>query len=205
MRCKDDAAIFTGWSTEKPQMVTVMSNTTKKPYQEVIQIAEYLVSALSPYCERIEVAGSLRRKRQSIGDIEIVALPTRATNLFGEIEPGLPTKLDVFLRDKGVKLLKDGALYKAFSYRGLKVDLFLPASADHWGCVYTIRTGSHEFNMWLMAHQSKVAGVKFHEGRLYNRYSGALIETPEETDVFDALGLDYIEPKLRDDGKWTNV
>lgn len=182
-----------------------MSQTPKRPYGEVFPIAAHIRSALAPYCQRIEIAGSLRRCRPAIGDIEIVLLPKRPLNLLGEIDTKSPTALDTFLAEKGVKLEKDGSLYKKFKYRGLNVDLFLPATADHWGCIYTIRTGSHDFNMWLMSTASINAGVRFKDGRLYDRYNNKLIPTPEERDVFSALRLDFIPPAKRDGDEWLEL
>jgi NTP pyrophosphatase (non-canonical NTP hydrolase) len=70
---------------------------TKRPYAQVKPIVEKLVDRLSAYCDRIEIAGSLRRQANEIGDIEIVAIPTLPVNLFGEIDGGLPTTLDGYL------------------------------------------------------------------------------------------------------------
>ncbi len=58
-----------------------MSTTTKRPIQTVMPIAQRLLSALAPNCHRVELAGSLRRGRPMVGDIEIVAIPIRPTNL----------------------------------------------------------------------------------------------------------------------------
>jgi DNA polymerase/3'-5' exonuclease PolX len=180
-----------------------MKMKQKRPYNEVLPIAQRIVAGISPYCERVEIAGSLRRKRPLIGDIEIVALPKRAVDLFGQPASSLPTELDLFLRARlGDDLVKDGGKYKQFPYAGHQVDLFLPASAGHWGCIYLIRTGSYEFNQWLMNVQQRRAGVLFREGLLHN--SQGVIPTPEEEDVFEALGLPFIPPELRDSDQSQN-
>jgi DNA polymerase/3'-5' exonuclease PolX len=173
----------------------------KRPYNEVLPIAQRIIKGIAPYCERVEIAGSLRRKRPLIGDIEIVALPKRQLDLLGEPSK-LPTMLDMFLRARLCDdLVKDGDKYKQFPYAGHQVDLFLPASADHWGCIFLIRTGSYEFNQWLMSVQQRKAGVLFRDGLLRNG-RGITIPTPEEGDVFKALGLPFIAPELRDDNLW---
>jgi DNA polymerase/3'-5' exonuclease PolX len=61
-----------------------MSAAVKFPYPVVLPIAGRIVEALRPYCERIEIAGSLRREKPMVGDIEIVAIPRRPVDLFGE-------------------------------------------------------------------------------------------------------------------------
>lgn len=179
-----------------------MSTAQKRPYTEMYLMARHIVEAIAPYCERVEIAGSLRRHRAMIGDIEIVALPKLATDLFGEPLPDAPTPLDFFLEMKRTKLTKNGSRFKQFVYAGVMVDLFLPESAAHWGTVFTIRTGSHDFNMWLMQFQQHRAGVMFSDGRLYDRQGGLALDTPEETDVFRLLHLDFVPPEDRDDRKW---
>ena len=41
-------------------------------YNKALEIAEKTKAQLAPYCERIEIAGSIRRKKPDVGDIEIV-------------------------------------------------------------------------------------------------------------------------------------
>ena len=44
-------------------------------YKQAKEIADNIVLMLSPFCDRIEIAGSIRRKKELIGDVEIVAIP----------------------------------------------------------------------------------------------------------------------------------
>lgn len=173
-----------------------MSKGKKRPYAEVWPVARHIVEKLTPFCERIEIAGSLRRGREMVGDIELVALPKRIHNLVGDV---MGSQLDNFL-GAHVTFMKNGDRYKQFAYGKYTVDLFLPASPAHWGWRFMQSTGSHEFNMWLVQDVKERAGVRFSEGLLY--LSGAQLHTPEEADVFDALGLPWIPPDKRDDNKW---
>ena len=52
-----------------------MSSGEKQPRAVVLPITERLVSILAPFCERIEIAGSLRRLKPEVGDIELVVIP----------------------------------------------------------------------------------------------------------------------------------
>ena len=52
-----------------------MSNNTHRPLAEALEVANHIQSALAPHCARVEIAGSIRRRRPSIGDVEIVCLP----------------------------------------------------------------------------------------------------------------------------------
>ena len=51
-----------------------MSDTPKRPRAQAIKVAEKVVAALDPCCTWIELAGSLRRQTNMVGDIEIVAV-----------------------------------------------------------------------------------------------------------------------------------
>ncbi len=178
-----------------------MSATTKTPLAAARQTAEYIANTLAPFCDRIEIAGSIRRGRPQVGDIELVALPRRPVDLFGVPQLDTDTALDQFLAEKQVPLIKNGRKYKQFKYGRYTVDLFLPESPAHWGSIYTIRTGSHEFNMWIMNTRARQVGVRFVGGLLYT-WGRELIPTPEEEDVFAALQMGFVPPERRDDGGW---
>lgn len=174
-----------------------MSTPTKTPLLTILPIARRLRDALAPHCERIELAGSLRRQKTMVGDIEVVAIPRRPKNIFGEPIYDRATLLDDFLVSKGIVFAKNGPRYKQFAYGPYKVDLFLP-TAETWGSVFTIRTGSADFTHWLVSQQPRGAapfGLAFDGGRIYAH--GRLLATPEEADVFAAVGLAYIDPADR--------
>lgn len=185
-----------------------MSTTkTKMDYAYARGIAEHLVAKLSAGCERIMIAGSLRRQKRAIGDIELVALPTFAPmrDLFGDELPGMgESGLDAQLARLSTEgYTKNGAKYKQFGYKGASVDLFI-ASRETWGCIATIRTGSADFTHWLVTPRNKGGGcpshLRFTDGRLMD---GALaLDTSDEQLLFDALDQAWVEPAERIDGRW---
>jgi DNA polymerase/3'-5' exonuclease PolX len=185
-----------------------MSTATKTPLAAAQQTAGHILEALNPFCHRIAVAGSIRRQRPQIGDIEIVALPQRQTDLLGITVPGL-MPIEAFLQERGVNIIKGGydpkkktlQKYIQFQYGRYAVDLFMPESPAHWGSVFTIRTGSHDFNMWLMNTRAPAVSIKFIGGLLYT-WQRQLIPTPEEGDVFEALQMEFVPPGARDNNKW---
>lgn len=177
------------------------------PFDYAKGIAEHLVSKLSPGCERILIAGSLRRERPFVGDIEIVAMPMLAPafDMFGDAMPGQEVSgLDdqlALLSTEGYT--KNGAKYKQFGYKGASVDLFI-ASAETWACVATIRTGSADFTHWLVTSRRHGGGcpshLRFQDGRLW--LNTTPVPTPEEINLFDMLEQPWIEPVDRIDGRW---
>lgn len=181
-----------------------MSQSTHKlPLATAEKLAGAIVECLRDGCERIEVAGSIRRRRPEVGDLEIVAIPKAAANLFGEDDDTV-TPLDLILgmlimQQRLVKV-KGGKKYKQFDLprHGCKLDLFL-CTKDTWGSVFTIRTGPASFSHRLVTKASQGGlcpnDVSFTNGRLYR--GDEVMDTPEEQDVFAALGMEWIEPKER--------
>ncbi len=176
----------------------VLFGKTKRPYADALVAAQSIVDALRPACHRIEIAGSLRRKKETVGDIEIVAVPVSRRDLFGNPDPKV-TALDVLLSELGVTFAKEGPKYKQFSWDGAQVDLFL-ANPVTWGVIFMLRTGSAHFSrrmvtpkMWggLMPDDLHVEG-----GQVWRR--GEALYTPEETNLFDLWGMQYIAPEQRD-------
>lgn len=178
-----------------------MSDTEKRPYAQVMRVAEVLIDSLRPACHRIEVAGSLRRQKERVGDIEIVAIPKPHTNLLGE--PLDSSEVDDWFAGKPVALHKNGQKYKAFSFEWqpgwtFKVDLFLP-NHKTWAVVYTLRTGSSEFSKRMVTMKGMGGYMppqyRVQDGRVWS--AGMLIETPEEEDIFARWGMEFVVPKDR--------
>ena len=153
--------------------------------QEAVSIAEEFKSLLSPYCARCEVAGSVRRKkRDDIKDIEIVAVPD-PQDLFGLRQAINNHCIVVRGRFPG--------RYLALKFRSRRVDLFI-TTPEQWGCIYLIRTGSAEFCRQLMT-RAHGRGRRFRDGRLWDGVTA--LSTPEEADIFRALGMEYVNPEKR--------
>lgn len=179
-----------------------MSDTERRPYAQVYRVATCLVEALRPHCHRIEIAGSLRRQKETIGDIEIVAIPVLHTNLIGD--PLNTSEVDDWLAAKPVTLHKNGPKYKAFSFDWqpgwpFYVDLFLQPDPATWGVNMLIRTGSSDFSHKMMVPKVqggyKPEGIEIRDARLW-RY-GVLMETPNEEDVFRFYDMKFIQPMDR--------
>lgn len=176
--------------------------------------AHALLTQMRPFCERCEIAGSIRRGKPEVKDIEIVAIPkwiadprppmtlfevaatVERRNLLYEwavgqtslrwIKPG--TAEIVWWQPK-----PDGRYWRGLIADGLKLDLFL-AQPDNFGIIMAIRTGSAEFSTALMA-RAKRMGLPCADG--YLTRGGERLATVEEQDVFALLELDYVEPPER--------
>ncbi len=181
----------------------------KRPLVEAERIAGLIVTDLAPYCDRISVAGSVRRRKSSeVGDLELVAIPARgAGGLFGDIATNLLWEhlhaSERYRFTKGDN--PDGRYYQLalVAYPDLQVDLFL-AEADNWGLTLLVRTGSAEFSTAALARWKRRQGIGPEQagsvgGRLVRR-DGEVVPTPEEEAVFELLGMPWIAPEQRHGG-----
>ena len=186
-----------------------MSSGDPVPYAEALRVAVELVWLFTPACEQVVVAGSLRRRRPTVSDIEIVAEPRYEEVADGLFDTARVSALDALLgsftrrpvtlrRADGSEEVqtRDGAAYKALAYRGLPVDLFLvdPQHAD-WGVILTIRTGPADFSRELVT-RCRTWGRRVQGGRLYVR--GQYQPCPTEREFFAAVGMPWLEPEDRD-------
>jgi len=179
-----------------------MSDGIKVSYDEALDWATRIRNYLEKHFDRLEIGGSIRRKKAQIGDIELVGIikPTIETDLFdwnkeiSSIE-SVPQWMDLL----HYKPKKMGTKYMQFTaYYNLNVDLFL-CTPETWGCIFTIRTGSSDFTRRLVTKKSKGGlcpdNMQFSDGRLWR--DNIVLDTPEESDVFRELGIEFISPEER--------
>lgn len=189
---------------------------TRIPLAQATALALEVVGMLGDFCERIAMGGSIRRGRTDIGDIEIVAKPyfEGKTNL-------LNIRLDQLLKD-GVlsqRLNKNGHRIawanrvRCAMYKGFALDVFIVLPDRQWGPTMVIRTGPGDANAALVTkidvlnRQFDVMGVcpvgmQFKDGAIWGDGGSPYLDTPEEADVFAALGLPWIPPHLRTPGMY---
>ena len=155
-------------------------------YDEIYPIACRVLDALRPFSDRIEIAGSIRRKCRDCGDIEIVWIP----NKHGQW-PAYEL-IDTWRKVKGDS---SGKYTQRILPEGVKLDLFR-ATPSNWGLIFAIRTGSAYFSHSILASGWVRKGYKSEDGLLYNK-SGMVVEVPEEADLFKLIGVKYLEPERR--------
>lgn len=175
--------------------------------------AERLVELLGDSCERIEIAGSIRRRKPVVHDIEIVAIPKwadrdvpglliadservnlleeRIVELLASIIPLEARRVENHRSDGSIDVQeKLGQAFKALVYTGVPVDLFI-TDAERWGCIFALRTGPHDWNIRLVQDCKRVMRSVV-GGRVLA--VGKPVPTPEEADFFRELGQPWIDP-----------
>lgn len=156
---------------------------------DALSIAERIKASLAPHCERIEIAGSIRRKKSEVKDIEIVAIPKPfETGLF---ESGIATVVNKWEKVKGELPCK---YTQRILPDGIKLDLFF-ADRGNWGLIYAIRTGSADYSHKVLATGWVKLGYRSENGYLIA--NGKEIAILEEEDLFKRINIPYVNPELR--------
>ena len=163
-------------------------------------IAEELKSQLEPACERIEIAGSIRRQKPFVGDIELLCVPKidngadcldQAIKLFMQF--GV---LSMRLNKRGSRAYGPKNKLLVHLPSGMGLDIF---STDEkcWPVALVARTGGKVTNQ-------RIAMAAIKKGWHLQAY-GAGFSTPEgdivcksEKEVFELVGLPYKDPWERD-------
>ena len=136
--------------------------------------------------KKIEWAGSLRRMKENIGDIDILATGLDKEKI-----------IQAFIHLPEVKEVLASGETKAsvIVERGTQIDLRV-VEEDSYGAALQYFTGSKGHNIHLRGI-AKAKGIKINE---YGVFKGKKkIGGKEEKDVYRSLGIDWIEPELRED------
>ena len=192
------------------------------PRAEALVVASELVAAMQPGCSRIVIAGSIRRERPTVGDVEILYVPsitedpdredmfrTRKFNLADEIIEQLEGSGVLARRKNKLGSEMFGPKNKLMVHvpSGIPVDLF-STTEENWWVSLVVRTGSKETNLRLTTGAIKLGrtlkaygpGVEMIDphtidGSFYR--AGEMIHATSERDVFRLCGVEYLEPNQR--------
>lgn len=185
------------------------------------QYAEALIEQMRPFCERVEIAGSIRREKPEVKDIEIVAIPKyeqmpieeQVRDLFSSPpRMGAANMLHFWaMKLSTIRWIKpgtsdivdwqpkpDGKYWRGLVDNEIKLDLFI-AQPNNFGIIYLIRTGPASWSQRLVTRKKfgglMPEGFCVKDGFLWENTDKVL--THEETDVFRVLGIDWISPTQR--------
>jgi len=162
-------------------------------------LAGHLVERIAPMVERVEIAGSVRRQRETVGDIELVARPHLNRDLFAKEATPLLDDLRASLADIGT-LVKNGDRYirlhltKADQY----VDIFLVWPPAAWGSILAIRTGPADLGKYVVT-RCRDFDIMHADGRARHIHTGELVPTETEEQFFSIAGLECVPPEKRDE------
>lgn len=165
------------------------------PLATADKLAAKIAAELQPFCEQLDIAGSIRRRRPNVNDIDIVVLP----------KPGMFAALRDRVRAT-TATIKDGNQEIVVRLaNGVQLDLWIAARPSvelfdskptNYGSLLLCRTGSVAHNIFLIEHAKRM-------GLCWNPHWGVMIErqtlaSATEADIFKSLQLDFIPPERRE-------
>jgi DNA polymerase (family X) len=155
-----------------------------------LDLAEDLVAEIGavPGCKKCDYAGSLRRMRETVGDIDILATATDSAPLMAAL----------VARPEVAQVIGSGTTKTSIrTDKGLQVDLRVVPPGD-WGAALVYFTGSRAHNIKLRGRAVK-EGLKLSEYGLFDVETGKKLASRTEKEVYKALSLPWIPPTLRED------
>jgi DNA polymerase (family 10) len=172
------------------QIQALRNRDGRIPIGEALPLVEEIVSALQHTTDvkNLGAAGSLRRFRETVGDIDLMGTsndPENVINAFvnlplvKEVLAKGPTKASVVLKK-----------------RGLQVDLRI-VEHDSFGSLLQYFTGSKQHNI-ILRQRAQKQGLKLNEYGITDLATDKLEKFTNEEDFYHRLGLQYIPPEIRE-------
>ena len=180
-----------GWKTEENILKGIKlfrEKTGRKPLGEILSLAEEIIETLkkeSPV-ENIAVAGSIRRRKETVKDIDILITSIQPEKVMKKVtELSLVEEVIAFGETKTSVRLKTG----------IQMDVRV-VEPDSWGAALAYFTGSK-------AHNIRVRELALEKGLKINEYGvfkgDTKIAGKTEEEVYASVGLPFIHPELRED------
>jgi len=170
-----------------------MSSGERVSYDTAQRIAVQWVThiAMLDTTEKVAVVGSLRRKEEEIGDIDIQV-------------QGDPSRIDQLFWRKGVIQVSGGEKRQIYQLKsGMKINIFYTKRSE-WGSALMHNTGPRRYNIRKRA-QVKRIGYKLNQEGIWadDGYKVVCVETDKiyhcdtEQKIYDFFGWDYCKPEDR--------
>jgi len=143
---------------------------------------------------RIVSCGSLRRKKSTVKDIDLVVEMTQAKDMFN---------IKKSVKDVASEILTEGDKWIRFVVDGIEVDLRITLP-ESFGAMVCHLTGSKEWNIALRIMANK-RNILINEYGFYNRETGERYGGENEKDLFDLLKIKWVEPEKRMPDEITSI
>lgn len=178
------------------------------------QIALEVIAKLQPHVSKIDIAGSIRRRKPEVKDIEIVVRPltTVMTDLFGGETESISEGFCDAVRNLGLIIKGNpNGRYMQIGLQTITLDLFIPTESDYYR-QFAIRTGSADFSHKVIATAwknkgwcgtekglRKIEDCEKRNGKweIVNKDGEKPPVWKSEEEFFEWLGLNFLEPEER--------
>lgn len=155
----------------------------KISYKRAFRLAKQVCQDVRPVVEFSMIAGSIRRKRPKVYDIELVVLPKN---------------LDDFLNYVAELGFHGGERIQRGMIDGVKLELYIAHHPDELGSMVFMYTGDKIFEI-AMRSIAKRRGLKLDQYGIWSGpdFENLIFQSPLEEDFFEFLGVEYHTPEER--------
>jgi DNA polymerase/3'-5' exonuclease PolX len=163
------------------------------PLADAAHLAAHILKCMRPYCQpgRIKVAGSIRRRRPFVHDIDIVCIPLSMHRFKARVGQRCQIRSDGHYQMTAVT--KSGIQVDFFFPQLSQAELFGQGAPCTWGSVLLCRTGPVDFNR-RYATAAKLHDMRWNPNEGLVGPRGNVLASETEQDMFDALGIHYLQP-----------
>lgn len=137
---------------------------------------------------RIDIAGSLRRRKETIGDIDLLVLSKHPMEVMERFF-SYPLMDEVLAKGETKGSIR--------TKQGMQIDLRV--IGKNFGAALLYFTGSQQHNIRLR-QIAILKGYKLSEYGLFDSKTGRIVAGKSEKEIYGKLGFSYIEPELRENG-----
>lgn len=182
--------------------------SVRHPLERIQEWAIRAAAKFAPYCARVEIAGSIRRRRPECSDVDLVLLPRPGA--LGELGAVLSSICSYVTLDG--KMAKRGVLLGRAAIQcdlwiadhGQQGDMFTPDLPPNFGALLLTYTGP-------IAHNIRLVNMAKSRGWKWSPQRGLAIPDPNddnappevvsftERDIYQRLGIPWMEPEQRDE------
>ena len=152
----------------------------KIKHKEASKLAKEIIDEIRPLVETFQVAGSLRRGADEIGDIDIVVIP----------KEGFIEKVENL-----IEITTNGKRKIYGTYKGTPINFFITEEKS-WGACLMTATGPAVYNI-RKRFLVKRKGLKLNQYGLFNAKSGEYLAGKTEKNIYDYLGWSNTTPSER--------
>lgn len=147
----------------------------------VINLSNRIVKSLQPFCQRIQIVGSIRRKEKNPVDIDIVLIPKDKK------------KIEELMRRKG-KFIQGGEQKSRWRIEGVNIELYY-SNKEEWGAMLLAYSSKFGAGIGLRMI-AKREGMKLSQHGLFSK-AGKRIAGITEEGIYHALGRPWKSPEKR--------